>query len=674
MRKAIKITLIFIIMLSVLATAALIFGAVCLLQYRESRVNEELLIADRGSGKTEFYSYSFDDRGKRLGKAELIEGAELENGIKYKYISFNEIPQSLINAFIAIEDKRFYDHSGVDWLRTGRAAVNLVFGSSRFGGSTITQQLVKNLTGDDEISISRKVSEAFSAIDIEKRLDKSEILESYLNVINLSDGCRGVGAAAEHFFSKEPSDLTLSECATLAAVTNSPSYYNPRIHPENCQKRRDTVLLCMLEQGFISEKEYKAAVDQPISLSLKDDMKDKVSSWYIETVVSDVIDGLCEKYGVSRSFASLMLHRGGYKIYTAMDEDIQGILDEYFGDVYNFPIDGEGNTAQSSMIIIDPYTGDILGVAGAIGKKSGNRVQNYATDTKRPPASTIKPLSVYAPAIEKGLIDWATLIDDSPIKSLNGSPWPKNVDGKYIGKVNISHAVDHSLNTVAVKVLDMVGMEESMSFLRNKLHLLSIDEKKDLGHAALALGQPTKGVTLRDLTAAYSIFTEGIMKRPRSYYRVTDQNGVIILDNSNTDEAVISRECAAIMTKLLESVIENGTARGKVSLDERIAVAGKSGTSQNNCDRYFVGYTPELLGGVWFGYDYPKSLEAFGGNLSVLIWDDVMNRIYDETDYGKMLTFALPDTVQRLSFVTADRKGDEKLSDGWFSTKANKNE
>ena len=252
-------------MLSVLATAALIFGAVCLLQYRESRVNEELLIADRGSGKTEFYSYSFDDRGKRLGKAELIAGAELENGIKYKYVSFNEIPQSLINAFIAIEDKRFYDHGGVDWLRTGRAAVNLVLGSSRFGGSTITQQLVKNLTGDDEISISRKVSEAFSAIDIEKRLDKSEILESYLNVINLSDGCRGVGAAAEHFFSKEPSDLTLSECATLAAVTNSPSYYNPRIHPENCQKRRDTVLLCMLEQGFISEKEYKAAVDQPIS-------------------------------------------------------------------------------------------------------------------------------------------------------------------------------------------------------------------------------------------------------------------------------------------------------------------------------------------------------------------------------------------------------------------------
>ncbi len=666
--------MIFIIVLSVLATAALIFGAVCLLKYRECTVNETLLISDRNSGKTEFYSYSFYDRGKRLGEAALIEGAELENGIKYEYVSFEEIPQDLINAFVAIEDKRFYSHGGVDWLRTVRAAANLVFGSNRFGGSTITQQLVKNLTGDAEISISRKLSEAFAAIDIEKKLDKSEILESYLNVINLSDGCRGVGAAAEHFFSKKPPELTLSECATLAAITNSPSYYNPKLHADNCQRRRDTVLSCMLDQGYISEDEYLSAINQPIALSLEDNKNDKVNSWYIDMVVTDVIDGLSEKYGVSRSFASLMLYRGGYKIYTAMDEDIQNVLDEYFSDVYNFPIDGEGNTAQSSMIIIDPYTGDILGVAGAVGKKRGNRIQNYATDTLRPPASTIKPLSVYAPAIEKGLIDWATLIDDSPVKVLNGSPWPKNVDGKYAGNVNISYAIDHSLNTVAVKVLDMVGIDESMSFLRDKLLLDSLDNINDRGHAALALGQPTKGVTLRDLTAAYSIFTEGIMCEPRSYYRVTDSDGVIILDTPCSEEAVISRESAAIITKLLESVIENGTARGKVTLDEKVAVAGKSGTSQNNCDRYFVGYTPELLGGVWFGYDYPKNLEEFGGNLSVLIWDDVMSRIFAETDYGKRLSFTVPESVQKLSFITTALSGEETLSDGWFSIKANKKE
>lgn len=678
MRKPAKITLMTVSILSILLTVAVIFCAVCLLQYKDCRVDESLLTVDPASHVTEFYSYDFENRGERLGSATLIEGAELNGGIRYKYVSFDEIPDDLINAFIAIEDKRFYKHEGIDWLRTGRAALNLIFGSKRFGGSTITQQLVKNLTGDNEISIGRKLGEAFAAMDVEEKLDKSQILESYMNVINLSDGCRGVGAAAEHFYSKKPCELTLSEAATIAAITNNPSVYNPRRSAENCRKRRDTVLYCMLEQGYITDTEYERAVNEPIKLNLSSDDIDGINSWYIDMVVEDVIDGICDKYGVSRSFASLMLYRGGYKIYTAMDDDIQRILNEYFEDVYNFPVDEESNTAQSSMIIIDPYTGDILGVAGAVGKKSANRIQNFATDTKRPPASALKPLSVYAPALEMGLIDWATVIEDSPIKELNGSPWPQNVDRKYVGKTDIRYAIDHSLNTVAVKVLDMVGIENSMRFLRNKLLLDTLDEKNDLGHAALALGQPSRGVTLRELTAAYSIFSEGIMSKPRSFYRVTDSKGNIILDNPCRQEAVISRETSAIMTKLLESVVDNGTAAGKVTLDGTVDVAGKSGTSQNNCDRYFIGYTPELLGGVWFGYDYPKNLEVFGGNLSVLIWDDVMNRIYEETDFGKIVKFTVPETVQKLSYYDPceEEESDGRLTtkDGWFISEAHKTE
>ena len=671
MKIFLKVTLISLIVLSVFSTLTVIFGAVCLLQYRESAIDESLLAVDPISHKTEFYRYDFEDRGGRLGKAVLMDGTELENGIKYKYVSFEEMPKNLINAFIAIEDKRFYSHEGIDWLRTGRAALNLVFGSKRFGGSTITQQLVKNLTGDDEISISRKLTEAFSAMNLESRWDKSEIIETYLNIINLSAGCRGVGAAAEYFYSKEPSELTLSECATIAAITNNPSYYDPQRHPENNLKRRNTVLYCMLEQNMISKEEYDIAIAEPVALTVKQDASSEYNSWYIDMVIEDVIEDLSKKFNISKSYASLLLYRGGYKIYTAMDIEIQNILEEYYSDVYNFPIDENGEMAQSSMIVIDPYTGDILGVAGAIGEKKGNRVQNYATDTRRPPASTIKPLSVYAPALDRGLIDWATMIDDSPVKQNDGSPWPKNVDEKYRGKVNISYAIDHSLNTVAVKVLEMVGADESMSFLKNKLLLSGYDESKDNGYAALALGQPTTGVTLKELVAAYSIFEEGIMSKPRSYYRVTDATGKIILNNSPHYEVVISRETAAIMTKLLESVVDNGTAAGKITLDEKISVAGKSGTSQNNCDRYFIGYTPELLGGVWFGYDYPKNLEAFGGNLSVLIWDDVMNEIYSKTKWGRKTSFSIPSTVSQIKYGYNSKKEPQK---GWFNTEPHNKE
>lgn len=664
MRAFLKLFLITVILVSVLLSVTLIFGAICLLKYKDSRVDEALLTVGAETRSTTFYRYDFSDREKRLGNAIPIEDAYLDNGIKYKYFSLNEMPEHLINAFIAIEDKRFYTHHGIDWKRTFGATVNFVLGKKRFGGSTITQQLVKNLTGNGEISISRKLSEAFSAKDLENRCDKSEIIETYLNIINLSEGCRGVGAAAEFFYSKSPRELTLSECATIAAITNNPSYYNPKRHPENNLKRRNTVLYCMLEQNMISENEYNIAIAEPITLKIKQDSSYSSNSWYIDMVIEDVINDFSEKYNISKSYASLMLYHGGYKIYTAMDCEIQNILEEYYANVYNFPIDENGEQAQSSMIVIDPYNGDILGVAGAVGEKKGSRVQNYATDTRRPPASSIKPLSVYAPALDRGLINWASIIEDSPIKQNGDSPWPKNVDERYRGNVNVNYAIDHSLNTVAVKVLRMVGADESMNFLKNKLRLSGYDEKKDRGEAALALGQPSVGVTLKELVAAYSIFEEGIMSKTRSYYRVTDASGTIILNNAPEYEVVISRDTAAIMTKLLESVVDNGTAAGKITLDDKISVAGKSGTSQNNCDRYFVGYTPELLGGVWFGYDYPKDLESFGGNLSVLIWDDIMCKIYSDTKWGRRKSFSIPDTVQQ---ITYGYSSDNEAQNGWFS-------
>ena len=498
-------------------------------------------------------------------------------------------------------------------------------------------------------------------------------------MINLSRGCRGIGAAAEYYYSKEPMELTLSECATIAAITNNPSLYDPISHPENNMKRRNIILRCMYELSFISDEEYEIAVSQPISLNVSKSKNDGVNSWYIDMVTRDVIEDLCHKFGLTQSAASLMLYRGGYKIYTAIDPSVQEVLDEYYSNEYNFPIDNNGNIAQSAMIIIDPYNGDILGVAGAIGIKKGNRVQSFATDTKRPPGSTIKPLSIYAPAIEMGLIEWSSVFEDSPALFLGKEkkPWPQNVDRNYVGEVDIKYAVEHSLNTVPVKILDLLGQKETMEFLRNKLHMTSFDERIDSGAASLALGQPTYGVTLRELTAAYSIFQEGIMSTPRSYYKVTDASGKIILDNPTFQEAVISNESAAIMTKMLQSVVETGTAAGKITLKNKIEVAGKSGTSANNCDRLFVGYTPELLAGVWFGYEYPKNLTEFGGNLSVYIWDDVISNIYSSCDRYKKTDFNVPDTVQKLSYKSPIKNENTDAETpnydvGWFNVKNHK--
>jgi penicillin-binding protein 1A len=325
--------------------------------------------------------------------------------------------------------------------------------------------------------------------------------------------------------------------------------------------------------------------------------------------------------------------------------------------------------------VIDPYSGDILGIAGAIGKKSGNRLQNFATTTKRPSGSAIKPLSVYAPAIEKGLIQWSTVIVDSPITNSNGDrPWPMNASRTFEGNVDIKYAVENSLNTVPVKILKQLGNSYSFDFITEKLRIKSLNKDADIGDASLALGQHSVGISLLELSAAYSVFEDGIMCKPRSYYKVTDFNGRIILDNVSEQEAVISKETAAIMTKLLEGVVENGTAKGMISLDENISVAGKTGTTQNNCDRYFIGYTPELLAGVWFGYEYPKDLSDFGGNISAYIWNDVMTEIYQNTLYGNTQKFKVPETVKKLNYLadfgTIDGDDSFEIKEGWFDIRS----
>lgn len=614
----------------------------------EKHIDETLFTVVGAESQTVLYYYDgSEDSGKR-DAVPMTEEA-LYGGYRCQYVSYESIPDNLKNAFVSIEDKRFFSHKGVDWKRTLSAAVNyfLKFDDS-YGGSTITQQLIKNVTDEDDYSFQRKIQEIFWALDLETKMDKQEILGLYLNIINLSQGCYGVQAASNYYFSKHVSQLTLNECACIAAITNSPTYYDPIRNPEHNQDRKNVILQQMYDQGYITDEELRENLGRDVELNINQEISaSSVQSWYADMVIEDVITDLMEDKGYSRPMANLVLYTGGLQIYTAMDAEIQAVLEDYYSKTSNFYSSANGETPQSSMIIIDPQNGDILGVVGAIGTKNANRIQNFATQTLRPAGSVIKPLSVYAPAIDQNLITWSSVYDDVPVNfgKYNLDPekgtivepvaWPKNATGEYRGLTNINYAIEHSVNTVIVRVLEKLGVEQSFNFLYDQLHLQSLIRSgytqdgvyiTDQDVAALALGQMNYGVTVKEVTAAYSIFTNhGIYNTPRSYYKVTDSKGSILLDCAYEGEAVIGEESAAVMSLMLENVVKSGTAKD-ITLKDTVDCAGKTGTTQNNYDRWYIGYTPYLIGGVWYGYEYPKAMS--GSNQCIKIWDDVMKILH----------------------------------------------
>ena len=607
----------------------------------ETEVDLSLFGMDIADATTRFYYCDTGIDHHYEEGAVVAMDETLKGNRRILYAEFSEIPEALIHAFVAIEDKRFFEHEGVDVYRSVAAAANYVLGfDDRFGASTITQQLIKNVTGYNEITVKRKIQEILWAYDLEKKMSKEEILACYLNVINLSQGCYGVGAAANLYFSKPVGELSVLECACIAAITNSPTYYDPIRNPAHNQERRDLTLLAMHEQGYLTDEAFAALYGAALELNVNEALlEDRINSWYVDMVVEDVIDDLAEQYGYSREAAARMVYNGGLRIITAMDLRVQTAMEAYYEDEGNFRIyKGEG--AQSSMIAIHPTNGDILGVAGAVGEKTGNRVQSYATDARRPSGSTVKPLSVYAPALEDGKITYASVYDDVPVEFLktnNGyKPWPQNANMVYRGLTNVDFALSHSLNTVALRVLDQVGLDRSFSFLHDTLGVKSVIEKQaveggyitDKAPAALALGQMNRGVTLREITAAYSAFSNGgVYVAPRSYYKVYDSKGRELLTAVREERYAISAANASIMTKMMEHVISTGTAK-PITLDNLIDVAGKTGTTQNNCDKWFVAYTPYCLCGVWYGYEYPKPIGESEKNRYLEVWNDVMTDLH----------------------------------------------
>ncbi len=609
---------------------------------------------------THIYGFNFTDRTTREGEVvDMASSADqqLQGEVDQTYVSIDKIPDNMINAVIAIEDKRFMTHSGVDWRRTVGAGLTFFTGSGDgYGGSSITQQLIKNVTGNDDYSIQRKIQEIFWALDLETKMDKEEIIELYLNIVNFGHGSSGVQAAAYNYFSKDVSELTLIECAAIACITKNPSRFNPVYYPEYNKERRDIVISEMYKQGLITYREYEEAYDKELVLNIpgSDEKVDEdapdlsgINSWYADMVIEDVIRDLMEKYDYSEKMAAMMVYNGGLNIYSLVDPEIQKILEDAFLDESNFPEDKSGIKAQCSAIVIDPYTGDVLGVVGARGEKTANRVQNFATMTKRPPGSAIKPLAVYAPAFEKGILTWSTVLEDTPHSYPGNTAWPRNSYNRYEGYINALYALRRSTNTTAVKLLEQVGLEYAFDFCHDTLGMTNMIKYgelsdgtayTDVGLASLALGQLNYGVTVREISAAYSMFiNSGIYSKSNSYLRVTDSAGNVILENGYEGTVAISEETASLMTMLLESVPRTGGTAASLTFDSTydIDVAGKTGSAGDYYDRWFIGYTPYYICGVWYGYEYPKSISA-SSNPCVKVWDAVMGKIHEDKVISKM--------------------------------------
>lgn len=557
------------------------------------------------------------------------------------WTSYNEISPLVKYAFIAAEDREFFNHPGFNFRRTVYALINSIFNiTDKFGASTITQQVVKNISGDREQTFKRKLNEIIRAIKIEQNHSKEEILELYLNIVPMGDNISGVGLASEYYFGKSADELSVSEAATLAGITNAPAKYNPYTNLSESIKKRNSILYAMYECGYINKEEYESAKDSPLTLKDKQPITPLINSWFTETVCDDVCRDLVEKLSISETAARLMVTNGGLSIYTTVKPEVQAALENYFEDYSNFP-EEINNGLDFSMIITDSVTGYVRGIVGNAGEKTANRILNYA-EALHVPGSTLKPIALYAPLIDSKEINWATVFDDVPVKvTEEGGEYvcfPKNSPNVYDGLTTVSDAIRVSKNTIAVRLYEILGKEKIYGILRDNYGFSTLvrSERSESGRiitdmdvSPLALGQLSYGVSLRKLTEAYSVFPSyGELKPAKTYLSVFDSHGKMLISNEKESKRVLNAETAKIMNMLLMRVVDSGTAK-KITLKETVDTAGKTGTSGADRDRLFIGYTPYYTAGIWCGYDGEnKSIGALSVS-HLEIWDGVMRKIHE---------------------------------------------
>ncbi len=632
-----------------------------------------------------------------------------------EHATYEEIPQAMIHAAVAIEDKRFYEHQGVDWFTTIKACANMFFGDGDFGGSSITQQLVKNLYEADDVTVQRKIQEIFRATQLEKRYSKEVIITRYLNEIYLGNRINGVKAAAEYYFGKELELLTPAECASIISITNNPSIFDPTSDKlikyngevktcyEHNQTRKENTLWMMRNEGYLTEEEYQEALAQELvfkngidpedrladclncgyhdvvgtleyredgkyycpqcgtEVEVQSDASQEVYSWFVDTVLEEVAADLAEKEGLiwsemSRdqrvSFKELVCG-GGYHIYTTLDMTVQNAVDKIYQNLDEIPTTKSVQQLQSGIVVIDNRTGDIVAMAGGVGDDKGFDDYNRAVDATLQPGSSLKPLTVYAPAFELGVITPASVVEDLPLYYMNGGtdderPFPYNDGRDYSYSRTIRGGLVSSVNAVAVNTLDSIGLTYSYNFAKNNFGLSTLTNSyydsngnfySDENYSPLGMGAPTKGVTVRDMTAAFATFANnGVYREARTYVKVYNSKGELVLDNPQDSSQILSEKTVDYINYCLDCAVDYGTGADADLKELGIDVCGKTGTTSNMKDRWFCGYTNYYTAAVWCGYDIPEVIRLTGStaNPASRLWKKVMSQVHQGLSSEKM--------------------------------------
>jgi len=582
---------------------------------------------------------------------EWVEMTKLHGSENRTIVTYDQIPDHVVKALIAVEDKRFYEHNGVDWYGTVGQIRNMLTGRDVRGASTITQQVIKNVTGNNQVTIRRKILEIFQALRAHENYSNEEILETYFNLVYYGDGAYGLEAAAETYFGKTVEELDVAEGACIIGITQYPYMYDPsrgEKYRQANKERQEWVLKKMWEQQYLTDQEYENAKAEKLVFVWDDnytgegvaetetETTSELDSFFVEQVYRDVVAALVEQ-GYDERVASQMVYNGGYQIYCTVDPEIQNYVEQVYADRGNFNYtSSSGQQLQSGMTIIDNATGNIVAIGGRVGERKGALEWSYAISTSQC-GSAIKPLSVYAPAIDAGVLSAASVLDDYPVMELSGSAWPVNAYSGYRGLISIQDALRISSNTCAVRALQMLTPGASYSFMVDKLgfsskHIVT----QDISAAgALALGGLTKGVSTMEMAAAYETFANnGVYVEPRTFIEVKDSKGNVVIDNTQKTWVAMKETTVYTINELLKNVMRSG-GTGTSAAFSGMTQAGKTGTTNSKRDRYFVGYTPYYTAAVWCGFDTPERINT-NDNPSALVWKIVMQHIHEglaDTDF-----------------------------------------
>ncbi len=558
------------------------------------------------------------------------------------WVNNQDIPQSMKDAIVAIEDKRFFDHKGVDWVRTSSAVLSLVTGSQTYGGSTLTQQLIKNITDDNEVSLTRKLREICKALKLENEYTKDQILEAYLNVVNFGNNCQGVEAAAQLYFDKSITDCTTAECAAIAGITQNPSQWNPLIYPENNKERREIVLDAMHDQGKINDEEYNQAMQESEKMTFvgfktdddddDDDDDGYVQNWYLDELQFDLQKDLAELYGISEEAASDKIFTEGLKIYCAMDLDLQEYIEKEAQNIDKSNDDGLqiGSTVMG-------FDGRVIATVGSSNKKTQALEWDRATMSTLQPGSTIKPVIVYPLAIENKQLYFSSTVLDEPIENYRYDEQkgtlvdgPDNAYEYYKGNMLLPEALLWSSNATAAQTMKMVGPENAYEQAVTKMGFSSLSEEDINNTGALSIGGMNGGVSVREMAAAYTYMGNGgLYYKPYTYYYVTDSEDNIIIDNRNqVPKSAYTAETAGIMNRLLHYNMVN-TAGETSAQYARVSgwdIVGKTGSTDDYKDSWYCGVSPYAVMASWCGFDNPDTVSPSGRTVAAKFFANVMGK------------------------------------------------